>query len=212
MDHILTTTHHPASNGIVERFHRQLKPPICCHRTKDWLSVLPIVVLGIRSDHKQNIDATPGELVYGETLRLPAQFFSQYKSDASENDFVKRRRGHTRKMIVKPTAHHKGSPTKTFRPQDLGVCTHNIVRKDLNKKVLDSPYEGPSKIVGRENDQHRESETCFPTWRTRRQKQWRNHHLSQNTSLGNCATWRNTSGQIVHQQVLAVWPCQKPIS
>ena len=38
------------------------------------MKALPLILLGIRTTHKQDLDCTSAELVYGTTLRLPGQF------------------------------------------------------------------------------------------------------------------------------------------
>ena len=40
-----------------------------------WVKSLPLVLLGIRMNIKQDINCTSAELVYGTTLRLPSEFF-----------------------------------------------------------------------------------------------------------------------------------------
>ena len=48
-----TTAYHPATNGIVECFHRQLKASLKCYSQPDhWVEILPIVLLGIRTSLK----------------------------------------------------------------------------------------------------------------------------------------------------------------
>ena len=79
---IRTTSYHPASNGLVERFHRQLKSSLKAHNTARWTEVLPLVLLGIRTAVKEDIGCSAAELVYGTTLTLPAQFVAHEKSDA----------------------------------------------------------------------------------------------------------------------------------
>ncbi|GBP39940.1 Transposon Tf2-8 polyprotein [Eumeta japonica] len=44
--HRRTTAYHPACNGLVERFHRQLKTAITCHANEHWTECLPLVLLG----------------------------------------------------------------------------------------------------------------------------------------------------------------------
>ncbi|CAK1595676.1 unnamed protein product [Parnassius mnemosyne] len=39
--HKRTTAYHPASNGLVERFHRQLKSSIICHTREKWTESMP---------------------------------------------------------------------------------------------------------------------------------------------------------------------------
>ena len=44
------TAYHPAANGLVERFHRQLKSALKAHDNPDqWVELLPLVMLGIRT-------------------------------------------------------------------------------------------------------------------------------------------------------------------
>lgn len=50
--HRRTTAYHPTCNGLVERFHRQLKAAITCHADSNWTESLPLVLLGIRSSFK----------------------------------------------------------------------------------------------------------------------------------------------------------------
>ena len=73
--HLRTTAYHPASNGMVERLHRQLKAAIKCHDLSNWVEILPIVSLGIRTAFKEDLNATAAEIVYGTGIRLPAEFF-----------------------------------------------------------------------------------------------------------------------------------------
>jgi transposase InsO family protein len=77
--HIRTTAYHPAANGMVERFHRHLKEAICCHQRR-WTEALPLVLMGIRSSSKEDLGATTAEMVYGQPLRLPGQFFTPLTS------------------------------------------------------------------------------------------------------------------------------------
>jgi cleavage and polyadenylation specificity factor subunit 1 len=37
------TAHHPAANGLMERFHRTLKAAIMCHADRQWTEELPLV-------------------------------------------------------------------------------------------------------------------------------------------------------------------------
>ena len=72
--HIRTTAYHPAANGMVERFHRQLKSALMAHdSTNNWTELLPIVLLGIRATVKEDLQCSPAELVYGTTLKLPGE-------------------------------------------------------------------------------------------------------------------------------------------
>lgn len=73
--HLRTTSYHPAANGLVERFHRQLKAAIKCHADESWTDALPVILLGIRAAFREDLDASVAELVFGESIRLPGEFF-----------------------------------------------------------------------------------------------------------------------------------------
>ena len=61
---------------IVERFHRQLKAALKATPDQNhWVKALPLVLLGIRTNVKPDINCTSAELVYGTTLRLPGEFY-----------------------------------------------------------------------------------------------------------------------------------------
>ena len=77
--HLSTTAYHPQANGFVERFHRQLKAAIRCHATERWTDVLSIILLGIRSAWREEFEARPADLIYGQTLRLPGEFLATHK-------------------------------------------------------------------------------------------------------------------------------------
>jgi transposase InsO family protein len=52
-----TIAHHPAANGLVERFHRPLKAAIMCHADQQWTEAFPLV-LGIRTSFKVGLQAS----------------------------------------------------------------------------------------------------------------------------------------------------------
>ena len=79
--HLRTTAYHPIANGIIERFHRQLKAALRAHTSSlPWTERLPIV-LGIRTALKTDTQCSAAELVYGTTLRLPGEFFHHDSTD-----------------------------------------------------------------------------------------------------------------------------------
>jgi transposase InsO family protein len=72
-----TTAYHPQANGLVERFHRQMKASLKAKlNSSNWFNELPLVLLGIRTALKQDLGCSAAEMVYGQTLRLPGEFFS----------------------------------------------------------------------------------------------------------------------------------------
>ena len=64
----------PHSNGMVERFHRQLKAALCARFSGvDWLEHLPWVLLGLRAVPKEEDGVSAAEATYGHSLVLPSQ-------------------------------------------------------------------------------------------------------------------------------------------
>jgi hypothetical protein len=75
ISHRLTTAYHPQANGLVERFHRQLKDALRSRLdNQDWPSHLPWVLLGLRAAPKEDSAISSAEMVYGEPLTLPGDF------------------------------------------------------------------------------------------------------------------------------------------
>jgi transposase InsO family protein len=73
--HHLTTAYHPQANGLVERFHRQLKEALRAKAAGDkWMDSLPWVLFGLRSAPKEDSSLSSAELVYGAPLSLPGEF------------------------------------------------------------------------------------------------------------------------------------------
>jgi cleavage and polyadenylation specificity factor subunit 1 len=77
--HIKTSAYHPAANGKVERWHRQLKTALKTHLTNDWGLKLPLVLLGFRSHILPEVETTRAEMTYGTPIRLPGDFFEEQK-------------------------------------------------------------------------------------------------------------------------------------
>ncbi|GFU25433.1 gag-Pol polyprotein [Nephila pilipes] len=65
---IRTTPYHPSSNGMVERFHQALR----CHDTK-WTKSLPVILLGLRTCIKEELNASCVDMVFGKIIVLPGE-------------------------------------------------------------------------------------------------------------------------------------------
>ena len=66
---------HPQSNGMIERFHRSLKSSLRARlASSDWVSHLPLVMLGLQSSPKDDSGFSLAKAVYGSNLSLPGEF------------------------------------------------------------------------------------------------------------------------------------------
>lgn len=118
-----TTAYHPQANGLVERWHRSLKASIMCHNNKDWVDVLPVVMLGLRICFKEDLSASAAEFVYGKVLRVPGEFFDTENASIDPKPFVEPLRRFMQKLRPVPTVHHQRNQN-TFIFKDLGTCSH----------------------------------------------------------------------------------------
>lgn len=146
-----TTAYHPASNGMVERFHRQLKAALAAKLDRQhWVEKLPLVLLGLRSTVKEDLGFSAAEMVYGSTVRLPGEFFSdQTPSAPTASDHIEKLRAWLAQL--RPTAPRIARNRKVFTFPDMDSATHVFVRHDATKPPLTPPYDGPFKVLGRTN-------------------------------------------------------------
>jgi len=140
---IRTTAYHPSSNGLVERFHRQLKEALkATPEPTHWVSALPLVLLGIRAGLKQDSTA---ELVYGTTLRLPGEFFSVNTDEHPDPTSYVSKLKTIMSKLHPPKTRQVNRPS--YVSDTLSTCTHVFVRRDTVKKSLQQPYDGPFKVL-----------------------------------------------------------------
>ncbi|BHF71078.1 hypothetical protein SprV_0401413200 [Sparganum proliferum] len=156
---IRTTAYHPSSNGLVERFHRQLKASLRAHDNPSHCSEhLPLVMLGIRTALKPDLECPAAELVYGTSLRILGDFFgySQSSADLDPSDYVQRLRQamtHLRATPPRPPTIYtiearflppatEGLPTSSV--SDI-VFSEGIVRREL-EALSELKSSGPDEI------------------------------------------------------------------
>ena len=148
---VRTTAYHPIANGLVERFHRQLKTALKAQPNADnWVHHLPMVLLGIRTALKEDLHCSAAELVYGTTLRLPAEFFdSSSSTDLDPVNYVAKLRSTMQQLRPTPPRHH--SKHKAYISKNITQCTHVFIRHDGVHTPLQPPYNGPFKVIQRDD-------------------------------------------------------------
>ena len=148
-----TTAYHPQANGMVERFHRQLKAALKAHpNPTSWMDALPLALLGIRTALKEDISSTAAEMVYGTNLRLPGEFFtpSSTPSLPDPSDYVSQLRTHM--QHIRPPL-PRPSQRNSHVNESLSTATHVFIRRDAVRKPLQPPYDGPYSVLKR-TDKH----------------------------------------------------------
>lgn len=146
--HVRTSPYHPQANGMVERLHRTLKAALTAHQSPDWTLRLPIVLLALRNTVKEDLRATPAELVYGTTLRLPGELFSSAPPEPTPHDLVTALRDTMAQLKPVPGSNHD-TTRRIFVPAQLDNVSHVFVRVDAHRAPLQPRYEGPYAVIDR---------------------------------------------------------------
>ena len=134
-------------NGMVERLHRQLKAALKAHGNTSWMDSLPLVLLGIRTAVKEDIQCTAA--VYGTTLRLPGELITpSHPESVNTFDFVAELKTRMQQALPKPPRPVKRN---SHVSDDLNTCTHVFIRHDAVRKPLQPPYDGPYAVLKRNN-------------------------------------------------------------
>ncbi|GBL79713.1 Transposon Ty3-I Gag-Pol polyprotein [Araneus ventricosus] len=144
-----TTAYHPACNGKVERLHRTLKTALKAHNNLSWIDTLPTVLLGLRTAIQEDNNHSIAQIVCGESLRLPGEFFSEPSIRTASEGFA----NNLQKQMetVGPRTTRRNSSRRIFVNKDLENCSHVFQRIDRVKKQLESPYEGPFPVIERQD-------------------------------------------------------------
>ena len=145
-----TTSYHPQCNGLIERFHRSLKTALRAQLDHiHWMDHLPLVLLGLRSVLKTDMDCSPADLVYGTPLGLPGQlvidspvessnttsFLDQLRLQMSQIKYTE-----PKTVIQEPYIH-----------KELHDCTYVFVRDNAHKHPIQPAYRGPYKVANRQD-------------------------------------------------------------
>ena len=139
-------TNHSISNGMVESFHRQLKAALKAQPLpQHWTSSLPIVLLGIRTAFKDDLLVLNlfMELAYSyqETFSLHPRHFPQ-----QIQLLMSRLKSTMQKLHATPPCI---SQRATCVSLSLYLCTHVFIQHNAVRKPLQTPYDGPYKVLDR---------------------------------------------------------------
>lgn len=150
---VRTTPYHPQGNGALERFHRGLKASLTARLSENesWDEELPTVLLGLRAALRCETGLSAAELVYGQALRLPGDFYSEVspKYDGDDYTYVNKLRAILKSVCPKPRS--ASDSRKIFVYKDLSTCSHVFIRNDAVRKPLTPTYNGPYRVISRQN-------------------------------------------------------------
>ena len=144
--------YHPSANGLVERFHCQLKAALRAQSdVTNCADHLPLVLFGIRTVLKEHLHCTAAELVHvciWHYLTSASRIFdSSISNDLDPVNYVSELKATMQQLQATPPRRH--SRRKAYVSKDLAHCTHVFVRHDATQTRLQPPYVGPYKVIER---------------------------------------------------------------
>jgi len=136
---------------MVERSFRTLKALLRAHENPtNWIDNLSLVLLGLRSTVKEDIEVSSAHMVYGGSLFLPGQFLDHDSMSAQPtSQYVQQLVNFMEELQVTPPKHHN-TPFVYF-DKNLKACSHVIFRIDATKGALSPRYSGPHKVLQRQD-------------------------------------------------------------
>ena len=141
----LTSAYHPQSNGLVERFHRRLKDALRAKQVGDhWVTHLPWVMLGLRTQPREESGRSAAQTALGTSLFLPGQFFS-------EQGFGDCLRRQLEGLPPVPVQHNREQAAK--QNKELFKADFVFIRNDSAAvPPLALRYHGPYKVINKKTE------------------------------------------------------------
>ena len=139
MKHVTTSAYHPQSNGLVERFHRQLKEALRARNCgTSWAAHLPWVLLGLRAAPKEDSGLSSAEAVYNKKLVLPGEL-----QDVAEETTVSEKEADCLIQLRQRNYQDSG------RPGLLDKVKFVYIRRGAVGGAFNPSYAGPYQILKR---------------------------------------------------------------
>lgn len=163
-----TTSYHPQSDGMVERFNQTLErylAKVVENRQRDWDTHIQPFLLSYRSAVHESTNVTPAFANFGRELRLPADLITgtppdtpcsltEYASNLRNkmDEVYEHVRQYSQQMSAKmKTRYDRKSNNRQFEEGSL-VWLHNPVRSKGKSPKLQAKWDGPYRVVTKIND------------------------------------------------------------
>jgi hypothetical protein len=144
----LTTAYHPQANGLIERFHRQLKDALRARTaTADWDLHLPLVLLGLRAAPKEDENVSAAELAFGTRLTLPGELLGAPLAEKEELS------AHVEAAATNfqplPLRERSYAEVAAYVPELLKEAKFVYIRRGGVLQPLAARYDGPYEVKAR---------------------------------------------------------------
>lgn len=141
-----TTSFHPQSNGMVERFHRSLKNALRARsQGSDWLKELPWVLLGLRTVPKVEDGRSTAELLFGSELVVPGQWL--HDEEKFGKKFFEQLHENSKNTVPVPLRPLSFAQVTGQVPRQLREVSHVYLRRDGHVPPLQPLYDGPFLVL-----------------------------------------------------------------
>jgi hypothetical protein len=115
-----------------------------CHTDQQWAEALPLVLLGIRTSFKADLQESVAEL---EPVRIPSKLLTPTADPVEPAHLITQLCRHMARLRPVLAARH-ASPA-TFVHKDLQSCTYIFLSQDATRRALGPPYSGPYQVLSR---------------------------------------------------------------
>ena len=155
----LSTAYHPESQGALKCFHQTLKSMLtkfCLENGKDWDQGIPFVMHAVRSARQDSLGFSPFELLFGRDVRGPLKLLLDREESITLAEYVV----NMKETLVRSLAHSNllssqekmkegfdvKSVKREFQPGELV-----LLFLPFRKSAFQTSYQGPHKVVAKEN-------------------------------------------------------------
>jgi hypothetical protein len=118
-----------------------------CYQPEAWTDALPLVLFGLRTAVKPDINASAAELVYGEQLRVPGEFLTPTQLPDCTEQYISTLRHRIAALRPTPAARHATQKPLVFK--DFATASHVFLSTDMARTPLEPPYTGPYEVLSR---------------------------------------------------------------
>ena len=159
-NHIYSTTYHPQSNGMIERFNATFVPQIAKLQDKEnnnWDEFLSPVVFACNTGIHSTTNYSPFHLLFGREPRLPTDERLSSFTFRKPNDYYEQLKKsmklidtHARENIIRKQHQYKTRYDKRRPDPHCAINDRVLIRRNGIKNKLDPKYSVTPQIIIRE--------------------------------------------------------------